>query len=186
MHQRSQGKKTKSEDAEIEEKRNVLYRRIKSWLEVRKIYIPALSVDDLEEPAATSPLPEMIPLRLPSALTPTLRASCLCGLPEMERRLRMAQAEDALKNLRRLLRITMGLAHYKATQVGPSQRTSTCAQALISRFRDKIARCAERYRIAYAALLVLDANGDWLLRLRPLEEKDIKPPRRHEDEAEGT
>jgi hypothetical protein len=191
LHQQSRGKKTPNEQAEIEEKRNVLRRRIKSWLEVHGVYIPAqLDNAHLEHdpvaPAAVSPLPELIPLRLPSALTPNLRASCLCGLPDLERRLRLAQAEDALAELRRLLRITMGLTHYKATQVGPSQRTSTRARALISRFWDKIARCAERYRVARAALLVLDANGDWCTRLRPLEDQDIKAPRKDDDEAEGT
>jgi hypothetical protein len=190
VRQDSQGKKTPNEQAELEEKRNVLRRRIKSWLEIHGIYIPALLETAHSDPGSTVPAaaspPENIPLWLPSELTPNLRAACLCGLPEIERRLRLAQAEDALAELRRLLRVTMGLTHYKATQIGPSQRTSTRARALVSRFWEKIARCAERYRAARAALLVLDANGDWLSRLRELKQEDIKAPGKGDDEAEGT
>jgi hypothetical protein len=85
------------------------------------------SVNELREPSATSESsdtihPERLDLLLPSAIKPALRTTrCLEGLPDKERRLRVAQAEDAISELRRLLRVKMGLWDFKATQVGASQ-----------------------------------------------------------------
>jgi len=77
--------------------------------------------------------------------------------------MRIAQADDALAELRKLLRITMGLWSYKNTQIGPSQHASTRARSMIGRFRDKINRAADRYRAAYSALKELDPGGDWMI-----------------------
>jgi hypothetical protein len=134
---------------------------------------------------STTPLhPETVPLFLPSCVPETLRSQC--GLVEKERRLRLAQADDALVELRRLLRVTFGLWQYKWAQVGPSQRANTRARSLISQFRSKVMRTANCYRAAYKALLVLDPNGEWITRLKELKDDDIKGPRRDEEEAEGT
>lgn len=188
----SKGKKTKKtthQDAEVQEKRNALWRRIHLWLDVRKIYIPTLPAlinsDNTPEITETS-LPECISLKLPSAMPPSLRTSCLYGLPEKEQRLRLAQAEDALSDLRRQLRITMGLWQYKTSQIGPSQRSTTRARALISRFNEKTTRCAQRYRAARSALLALSPTGEWQKRLRELKDEDVKGPGKGDDEAEGT
>jgi hypothetical protein len=187
--QQAKGQKTATEQADLDEKRNVLSRRIKGWLEIQNIYNPALSehahTDHTSRPPIST-LPESTHLNLPSALTPTLRASYIFGLADTERCLRLAQAYDALDELRRQLRITMGLGHYKMTQVGASQRSSTRARNLIGRFKDKTSRCAERYRAAHSALLSLDPNGDWKNQLRVLKDEDIKGPGKGEDEAEGT
>ena len=80
-----------------------------------------------------------MPLRLPSSLPSALHESCPFKLANIEFHFHLAQAEDALSELRRLLHITMGLRHYKEKQVGASQRASTCAQTLISCFQDKVA-----------------------------------------------
>ena len=107
-------------------------------------------------------------------------------LTDTERRLRIAQAEDALAELRCLLRISSGLWRYKRTQVGPSQRAGTRAWSLITRFKDKIDRCANRYRAAHQALVELDPEGDWSKRLRKLKLEHVKGPCRDEDEkSEG-
>jgi hypothetical protein len=131
--------------------------------------------------------PESIHLHLPSAIPVHLRlSSCLFNLPELEKRLRLAQADDALSDLRKQLRVSMGLQRYKTTQIGPSQRTGTRSRALIARFEEKTQRCAERYRAARSALLVLDPDGDYKTRLRVLKDEDIKSPGKGDDEAEGT
>ena len=159
------------------------------WIEIRSIYNPGLS-DHAHTDHGTGPqmstLPESVNLKLPSALGPALRGSYILGLAETEQRLRLAQAHDSLDDLRRQLRITMGLRHYKNTQVGASQQTSTRARNLIGRFNDKTSRCAERYRAARSALVSLNPDGDWTNRLRILRNGDIKGPGREEDEAEGT
>jgi hypothetical protein len=179
--------KTPHERADLEERRNILRRRLTNWMEARNLYIPPLSEDPnvSRNYSAISP-PEAAPLQLPSMLPATLRKSCSFKLADIEARFRHAQAEDALSELRRLLRMTMGLQDYKSTQIGPSQRANTRARSLINRFRDKISRCAERYRSARNALLSLDQDGDWQFHLQQLSAEDIRPPTRNEDESEGT
>jgi hypothetical protein len=128
--------------------------------------------------------PENIPLRLPSGLPRTLWPAN--SLPEKEKRVRIAQAYDSLTELRRLLRITLGLWEYKYTQLGPSQRANTRARSMITRFNDKISRCVDRYRAARTALLVLDPNGDWSIQLLELKPEHVKGPGRgKEDASEG-
>ena len=187
--QQAKGQKTATEQADLDEKRNVLSRRIIGWLEVRNIYNPAL-LEDAHADNATGPrpstLPETVQLRLPSALNPALRGAYLLGVANVERRLRLAQANDALDDSRRQLRITMGLRHYKNTQVGASQWVSTQARNLIERFKNKTSRCAERYWAARSALTSLDPDGDWKNSMQVLREEDIRGPGRGEDEAEGT
>jgi hypothetical protein len=79
----------------------------------------------------------------------------------------------------------MGLWHYKFTQVGPSQRSGTRARSLINRFKDKIYLCAERYRAARTALLLIDPTGSWILHLRELKAEDVRAPGKEDDEHEG-
>lgn len=174
----------------MEEKRNVLRKQIKSFMEDRSSYLVLV---DGNGPQAVPNIdshhsnPEKIPLLLPSSLPSASRASsCLFGVMEIEQRLHVAQASDALAELRRQLRMTMGLWHYKITQVGPSQQAATHAWNLISQFEKKTSRCANRYRAVYTALLALDPEGDWRMNLRCLKPADIKGPGRGKDEAEGT
>jgi len=136
---------------------------------------------------ATPPsyLPEHMPLKLPSMLPVSLHESCEFGLVQIELRFRLAQAEDNLSELRRLLRIKMSLWNYKSKQIGASQRAGTRARTLIDRFKDKVSRCAERYRAAHNALLALDPKGEWQKCLRQLKEDDIRAPGRRENESEG-
>ena len=129
--------------------------------------------------------PEQVPLQLPSTLPLALQQPGLSRLSEIEQQLRLAQAEDALVDLRRLLRINMSLMHYKKTQVGSSQRSSTRARALMSRFQDKIHRSADCYRRAYEALSTLDPGGGWNAYLYALKNEDIKGLGKAEDESES-
>jgi hypothetical protein len=122
---------------------------------------------------------------LPSTLPPSLQQSCPFNLAQIELRFRLAQAEDSLTELRRLLRLKMGLRDYKAKQIGPSQRAATRAHNLIDRFEDKVSRCKKRYRVARLALLALDSTGEWQTRILELEDKDIRAPGRGDGESEG-
>ena len=185
---------TPNECADLEEQRNVLRRRLNIWMEARNLYIPLISEDlatisstESHHPNTTSGghLPETMPLRLPSALSVSLQNTSPFKLAQIELRFRLAHAEDSLSELRRLLRITMGLKDYKAKQIGPSQRAGTRAFNLIKRFNDKVSRCVERYRAAHKALLALDPRGQWEARLRQLKEEDIRAPGRGDGESEG-
>lgn len=186
----AQAARTPNELAELEERRNALRRRLSNWVDARNLYIPSTSeeqaIEAASEPSdAADRLPEAVPLRLPSSLPPTLHESCPFNLTKVEFRFRLAQAQDALSELRRLLRVTMSLRGYKLTQIGPSQRASTRARNLISRFEDKVARCVGRYRSAHVALLSLDPEGEWQVQLRQLSDTDIRAPGRADNESEG-
>ena len=190
MTQLAQEAGTTSDYAELEERRNVFCRRLSSWVEARNSYIPPTSeeqpIDLAPEPLNTVDRPpETVQLRLPSSLPTALHASCPFKLDKIEFRFRLAQAQDALSELRRLLRVTMGLRDYKSKQIGPSQRSGTRARNLIQRFQDKVTRCAGRYRSAHTALLSLDGEGEWKHQLRLLLDTDVRAPGRADGESEG-
>jgi hypothetical protein len=174
--------------AEINEQRAVLHRQIRKWQLVQSFYLPAVSAwqaSELTEDGEVVDAEEVL-LYLPSGCPSTMTVPQ--DLVAMEKRMRIAQAEDALIELRRLLRISSGLWQYKKTQVAPSQRAGTRARSLISRFKDKIDRCADRYRVARRALVSLDPQGftEWANRFRELKAEHVKGPRRaEEDKSEG-
>ncbi|KAF7441031.1 hypothetical protein PC9H_001380 [Pleurotus ostreatus] len=172
--------KTTLQAAELQEKRNNLGRRIELWRAEQAEYMPSIS-SDLEQRAGSTP--EKISLLLPSQVPAT---SELTSIRDKEMRIRLAQADDALMELRRLLRITAGLTEYKYTQVGFAQAANTRARSQINRFKDKVLLTAQRYRAAHQALLSLNPQGDWITRLRRLDDADIRWPGRNQDEAEGT
>ncbi len=125
---------------------------------------------------------EHIQLWLPSALPGPLRPSLQCGLVDKERRLRMAQADDALEDIRRLRRILTGIADFKRYNVsGTGQRTSGRVRTLFAKFEQKVRRAAERYRAARAALETLDKGGDWEARFKILHDADLRGPGRDTD-----
>jgi len=183
---KSQGrpKATVHKTADLQEKRNILQRRIEKWRDIQAFYMPAISELCLATESEGKINPENTPLYLPSGFPSHLQLPP--NLVQKEKRIRLAQAEDALAELQRLLQVTLGLWDYKFTQLGPSQRAGTRAQSMISRFNDKISHCADRYRAARAALLRLDPGGSWMERLLELKAEHVRTPRRNQDdESEG-
>ena len=127
--------------------------------------------------------PESLPLYLPSSLPseisqrPELKDIC-----ESEHRLREAQADDALADVRRLRRIIQGLWLFKKLNVsGTGNRPNTRMLNLYTRFQTKLQHAANRYNVAYTALKGLDPNGGWKERLKELKASDIRGPGRDAD-----
>jgi hypothetical protein len=199
--------------SELQEKRNSLRRRIDMWQEIQSTYMPGVrqartaaaaaaadnnnnssnnNNDIRPDPAvaSTSEQPEATCLFLPSQMPPRLwTTGCVSGLVDRERRLRVAQADDALSELKQQLRISANIRDYKISQVGgTSQKMNTRARTLMARFHDKTLRCARCYTAAFNALIVLDPGGEWSNRLQHLDHsKDIRGPRWEEDDpTEGT
>lgn len=195
--------------AELQEKRHSLRRRIDAWRTIQQLYMPCIeqvrsaasentsnashssstrpSTPDTasDTPSSVTEQPETTPLFLPSAIPSSFWSTgCASGLVDKERRLRLAQADDALNELRRQLRISATLLDFKKVQVGGgSQKMNTRTRSLMSRFWDKTMRCAEQYNAAYQALLTLDPNGNWTARLKVLDYKtDLRSPRRDDDD----
>ncbi|TFK80022.1 hypothetical protein K466DRAFT_504583, partial [Polyporus arcularius HHB13444] len=193
--------------AEIQEKRTTLKRRIDTWQALQDLHMPIVpqfrhsgdpaALTAIIEAAAVRPAPpppppptsntkvkaEDISLWLPSALPPRLRATLGPGLVNKERRLRIAQADDALEDIRRLRRILTGIADFKRLNInGTGQRTIGKARTLFTKFQEKVRRAAARYRAVRAALESLDKGGDWEVRLKVLHDADIRGPGRDSDE----
>ena len=120
--------------------------------------------------------PEAVPLCLPSTLPTDLISTIPFKFVEIEICLRVLQADDSLNDLRRFLQITMGLWDYKRTHIGSSQRHGTRMYTSIGTYREKVKRCASRYRAARDALSVLDPGGTWTTCLQELKSTDIQPP----------
>jgi hypothetical protein len=184
------------EEGAMERRRATLCDRIETWRSVQTLYMPGVTQlrqinstrTDAMPTEQDSEMPESIHLWLPSSLPPGLRETgCVDGLVEKERRLRLAEADDALVALRRQLRITTGIFNYKKTHVsGTGQKSNTRARTLLSQLTAKTKMFADRYRAARKALSILDPSGDWQCQLLPLHPEDIRGPTRlDDDESEG-
>ncbi|KAH8111809.1 hypothetical protein DFH11DRAFT_1546400 [Phellopilus nigrolimitatus] len=179
----------------IEEKDVALCRKIALWKAIQQVYMPCVAItprtpDGTDNSDATAPSVTAVDIRLslPSSLTPAERdVECLSELGEKERRLHMAQADDALESLRKHLRVAATLFDHRMRQTaGTGTRPNTRMVSLLTRYNDKVERDAERYRAARAALVSLDPLGDWKLRFHSLRPSHIRyPTRDQEDVGEG-
>jgi|ERR1700678_2189388 hypothetical protein len=184
---RTKGKKTSKQLADLEEKRSSLIREIMIWRPIQLAYTPhvaSLLPLDADGNDGYYSKPESIPLYFPSSLPPEIR-QCpeLKQIREVEQRLREAQANDALADVRRLRRIIQGLWQFKKVNVsGTGNRANTRMLDSYSRFQTKLQRAANRYHVAYNALMALDPNGQWKEQLKELKASDIRGPGRNPDD----
>src|SRR5258708_9838629 len=162
-------------------------------MEARNSYIPSTSDDhattSAKSPHAMSgdclPDPETVPLKLPSTLPTSIQKHCPFKLDQIECHFHLAQPEDSLSKLNRLLHVTMCLRHYKLKQIRTSQCAGTCACNSINCFNDKVSWCVEHYRVTHNALYALDPMGEWRICLLELKDEDFQSPGCGDDESEG-
>ncbi|KAH9911955.1 uncharacterized protein BXZ73DRAFT_56696 [Epithele typhae] len=192
--------------AAVQEKRNTLQHCILLWQAMQGIHMPITALlrnlpdlpngptlrssPTLPAVSTTSPslpslptLAEDIPLLLPSAIPSELRLAHLSpSLLDKALKLRLAQADDALDDIRRYRRIITGVREFTRLNIsGTGQRTTGRARSVYSAFQDKINHAAERYRAARHALLSLDPQGEWQTRFKDLQREDIRGPGRPDD-----
>ncbi|KAI0057696.1 hypothetical protein BV25DRAFT_1764501, partial [Artomyces pyxidatus] len=187
---------TPTEKASLQTKRNTLQHRIQKWHAVQLIYMPGcasiISPETLTEAPSTSrgsrrsgevSKPETFKLYLPSALPEGLRTSgCTSGLVAKELRLREGDADDALHQIWRQLRVRLAFVHHKKIHVdGPGQHAQTRAHTTYNRITEKLRRYVTRYRRSRAALEILQPGGSWATKLLPLLEEDIRSPTMEEE-----
>ncbi|KAH9884045.1 hypothetical protein C8Q73DRAFT_661408, partial [Cubamyces lactineus] len=202
--------KTEGELADHLERRNTLARRIRCWAEAQDVYMPAViqlrvqtntllspsGVDtqgvpptatntDTESDGPPIPNPEDASLFLPSALPPHLLVGeHTSRLLNYERRLRLAQLEDSLADIRRLRRILKGISEFKRLNVsGTGNKPNTRVRALYAKFLRKQVRLVARYRAAYCALAKIDADGNWRRTFRELLDSHLTGPGRDDDDV---
>lgn len=132
-------------------------------------------------------VPEAVPLLLPSHLSQAQRThACVPELAHKELRLRYAQANDALCDLRRLRRMYVGMIdRHKKQTLGTSTRTNTRVNTVLRGFKARIMRSADRYRAARTALGALDPKEEtfqWRDIYLPLHDADIRGPGKDDEE----
>jgi len=165
----------------------MLQHQIHNWRQAQLIYTPhaatliaaaSPSTNDNDGPSVE--IIENSPLFLPSSLPADVRAaSDMERVCCAEKRLRIAQADDALVEIRRQRRIIQGLWQFKRINVsGTGNRPNTRMLTLYNRINHKIERAAQKYRTAWLALMVLDPDGAWKDRLKELRREDIRGPGR--------
>ncbi|KAG6809103.1 hypothetical protein H0H92_001589 [Tricholoma furcatifolium] len=183
--------KTPKQLADIQLKRTALQTRILHWRQAQMIYMPFViallaSADGLTVPNDSDSLalqPEELPLHLPSSLSPKLRET-IPSLAKKEERLRLAQADDSLAEIRRHRRILTGLYQFKKFNVsGTGNRPNTRMYGLFKSFNTRIDRFAAKYRSSYQALSCLDPSGPWKIRFQKLEPGDIRGPGKEDSDV---
>ena len=189
---KSMSGKSDSQKASIQEKRNVIMRQIRRWRQAQFVYMPGAIVPSLsshengadDNDAGDLEPAEQIPLFLPSAVPSARRNTvCLHHVAEYEHQLRLAQLRDSLIELRRVRRIRHSLLTNHQTQIaGQGQRSGTRSRTLIDSTEDRISKFAQRYRIAYSALLQLDPTGEWQETYLELKEEDNRGPGKEQHE----
>jgi hypothetical protein len=133
---------------------NTLRSKINTWYLVQQIYMPAASSvrSRLEKKVPEgSPLPHpyAMPLLLPSALDPKL--PCESRLRQYEWELRIAQADDALDEIRDGLRLRSHLFFFK-DHFERGIRRNTRSKGVIDKLNARIDTAATKYTVARLAL----------------------------------
>ncbi|KAI0741518.1 hypothetical protein C8Q80DRAFT_1221541 [Daedaleopsis nitida] len=186
-HRQKKASATDTSLADVQEKRTVLQRRIEAWQELQNLHMPVVTqfrhsdnpdslagiIRPSSSPSSEEPRrAEDTRLWMPSALPEQLRSSLSPGLVDKEHQLRIAQADDALDDIRRLHRILVGIADFRRLNV----------RTLFAKFEDKVQRAAHRYRAVRSALENLNKGGEWEARLKVPADEDLCGPGRNEDE----
>ncbi|KAJ6456814.1 hypothetical protein C8R47DRAFT_1227696 [Mycena vitilis] len=161
-------------------RRTTLLKRIHKFRQVQAVYMPALRASLTDEDRQVfdgngEQLPEATRLFMPSEIASArVRVGvCAIGLPEIERRLRVAEAEEALEGVRQGLRTrTMTNRYHLRNYTGQGMMTK--GQGILRLINVRIHIAKLRYRFARSALLVLQDHGEWEERLRVLNDDDVR------------
>ena len=192
-HLESNRQRTDPQKIEIQQRRNVLTRRINVWRAAQAVYMPQACVylsderdSNISEDASKfdNLKPETWSLFLPSRISGDDRSSCYKGIVETERLLRLAQLQDSLVNLRQSRRALRNLRlYFKTNLAGEGQKSQTRSRAVETSAKSRIKRAVWRYRTAHSALLELDPNGEWTSEYRELRDEDNRGPLKEVEET---
>ncbi|KAF8137969.1 hypothetical protein K438DRAFT_1638774, partial [Mycena galopus ATCC 62051] len=156
-------------------KRTLLLGQVKRLRDEQSHFMPGLAaLVGAQFSTENSRRPEEMSLHMPSSFEKDVRDRiCITDLPMEEERLRVAQAYEALRVIRRHLRIrTMANSFIRRNTSG--QGAYTKSQALRSGVEERIKRAASQYRSARKALLALRGPGAWEEKLQVLQQEDIR------------
>ncbi|KAF9508989.1 hypothetical protein BS47DRAFT_1365591 [Hydnum rufescens UP504] len=155
----------------IESRRLSLVKRIKTFRNIQRIYMPEAchfltSEDECEKPSH----PETIKLFLPSQIPAEYHVQNT--IVDIEVKLCVGQAFDALSSLRSSLCIQAHLTNYKQTVRG--QHMHTRAMALIESAKCKTASIAAKYTVSRQTLISLVGLDGINPQLKELRDRDVR------------
>jgi hypothetical protein len=165
---------TSLQRARLEERKNVLHRKIISWQEIHALYIPAIFT--IRRPSSLGQASETVDmtLDLPSSLGKLIPWDKQLG--EYEWKLCEAQARDALQGLQQNLRLRDFLIK-KKKDWAKGVRENTRSNTVISQAIKKIESSKTKYRVARNALKelapLLEKGKDWIAEFRVLHDDDV-------------
>ena len=173
---------TALQQAQIQEKKNVFYRKVVSWQEIQPLYIPAVTVLRMaasREPDDPLDVPDVsidrLTLLLPSNIGEKVPWNKQLG--EYEWDLREAQARDSLDKVRQNLRLRDFLLK-KKKDWSRGVRENTRSQTAIAQATNKVTAFATKYRVARVALGILapllGKEDAWNSEFPILHDDDIK------------
>jgi hypothetical protein len=163
--------KTVSSTTSVETRRLSLIKRIKTFRDIQRIYMPEVChLLTREDECETPSHPETIKLFLPSQAPVDIRVRD--RVRNCENLLRVGQAYDALSNLRSSLCIRAHLGNYKHTVRG--QHMNTRMNALMESADRKSASIAAKYRAARQALVSLMGADKIDPQLKELKDSDVR------------
>jgi hypothetical protein len=143
------------------ERSNALLRKIQTWCRIQQSYMPGAIV--LRDRFASAPPvdatregaePCNVPLYLPSA--DVHRSTCDDKLRRHELSLQIAQANDALNDIRHNLRLRSHLYKFK-DRFARGQAANTRSRGIISRIQGRIDAAADTYDVARKAVQSLSS-----------------------------
>ncbi|KAG2122912.1 hypothetical protein DEU56DRAFT_873540 [Suillus clintonianus] len=183
------GHQTDRQKTFLVRQRNALQCKVDAWKGVQLLYTPAAQfLSSRLETVGIPDNPEDIKLFLPSSLTADT-ISCSPHLLTIEWELQIAQAGDALDEIRQSLRLRDYMYTFKRNCIR-GQSANTRAHNVLGRVEARAAAAADRYRAAHTALSslapVLNKVG-WNVKLHSLNNKDdvhgMTVPRKGESEG---
>lgn len=168
----------------IQERKNLLLQRIKTWTGVQHLYMPEVSAlrDHTDHNASDSmaPIePYDTPLHLPSSLLCSTACACNPKLNKYEFKLQEAQCYEALDELRAHLHLRTHMYKYKDRNLVGQSANMRC-QSLLKKVMKQVDASVAKYRQGRWAVVELsEAAGEvhWKTRLLSLEDADIRPLR---------
>ncbi|CAK5265239.1 unnamed protein product [Mycena citricolor] len=157
----------------IEEWRRSLLVKIDRFRDLQRIYIPGAGAVIEQAEVSPAPLPEKIKLWMPSEMPGSLGKDrgCVEGLVGMEVRLRVAQCENSLAQVRARLHAKRHMISFRNANV-TGQVQSTKGRTIIDEIGEKVNQSAARYRRGREALVGCGKEVDFDY-LRPLLPEDL-------------
>ena len=160
-------------------RRRNLTKNVSSLHTPQRFYMPGIDSLDTIDPILLADHPEDVELSLPSSLPSASRdAQCANGLPQLEYRLRLAQAESALHDIRCFRRVAQIIAAKSQTHITNTQKT-TRGHSVFDGNKAKITQAVSTYRVARKAITNLAPNeefGPWKKTLLELKDCDVRGP----------